>query len=304
MNKITNHIKKNGPLYLMSLPGVATFLIFSYFPMFGIILAFKKFNYSTGIFKSPWVNFDNFKFLFQGDIAFRITRNTVLYNLFFIAIDLILAIILAIILNEIKNRTASKVYQTVMIMPYFLSWVVVAFIVKAFLDFDNGYLNNTAAALGMEKTLWYSKVDSWPFILSLAHIWKTVGYESIIYLAAITGISNEYYEAAVLDGASKFKQAIYITIPSIKPMIIILTVMALGRVFSSDFGLFFQVPMNNGQLYPVTQTIDVYVYNGLVTGANLGMSAAAGLYQSLVGFLLVIMSNIFIKKVDKDYALF
>lgn len=304
MTKILKNIKKDGSLYLMSLPGVATFLVFCYLPMFGIVLAFKKFLPSMGIWNSPSVGFKNFEFLFKTNAAWVITRNTVLYNVAFIIIDLILALTLAIILNEIKNRLASKIYQTVYIMPYFLSWVVIAFVVRAFLDFDHGYINGLMESMGMKKVMWYSKVGVWPYILSFAHIWKTVGYESIIYLAAITGISNEYYEAAVLDGASKWKQAIYITIPSIKPMIIILTIMALSKIFNSDFGLFYQVPLNHGQLYPVTQTIDTYVYGGLVRGGNIGMSAAAGLYQSVVGFILVISSNYLFKKIDSDYALF
>ncbi len=299
------NIKKDGALYIMALPALIALLAFSYLPMFGVILAFKRINYASGILKSPWVGFDNFKFLFKSNAAFTITRNTIVYNLVFIVLGLVFATFIAIILNEIKNRIASKIYQTVFIMPYFLSWVVVAFVAKAFLDHDLGYINHLLTSMGLEKAQFYFETKYWPFILVFAQLWKTLGYNSIIYLAAITGISTEYYESATLDGATKWQQAIYITIPSIKPMIIILTIMAVGKIFNSDFGLFYQVPLGHGQLYPVTQVIDTYVYNGLVQGGgNIGMSAAAGLYQSVVGFILVVVTNKITKKVDEGYALF
>lgn len=299
-----HEFKKNRVLFFMAFPALLCLLVFNYLPMFGAVLAFKDFNYTDGILKSSWSGFNNFKFLFATNDALMITRNTLFYNTVFIIGDLVISVALAVIFNEIRNRAFARIYQTIAIMPYFLSWVVVSFVFFAFLSVDKGYVNILLANLGMEPVAWYSEVKYWPFILIFAHIWKSVGYTSVIYLAAIAGISQEYYEAAVLDGASKWQQIRNITIPALKPMMIILTVLAIGRIFYADFGLFYQVPRDSGQLYSATQVIDTYVYTGLRNLGNIGMSAAANLYQSIIGFILVLSSNLVVRKIDKDYALF
>ncbi|WP_339315220.1 ABC transporter permease subunit [Paenibacillus sp. FSL R10-2734] len=288
----------------MALPAIIFLIIFNYLPMFGVVLAFKQYNYTDGIFASPWSGFENFKFLFATSDAWNITRNTLLYNALFIVLGLILSVALAIVFNEIKSRFMSRMYQVLTIMPYFLSWVVAGFIFYAFLNVDKGYLNSLLQSLGFDPIAWYSETKYWPYILVFAHLWKSIGYTSVIYLASIMSISSEYYEAAVIDGASKWKQIWHITIPALKPMMIILTILAIGKIFYADFGLFFQVPRDSGQLYEVTQVIDTYVYNGLKTLGNIGMSAAANFYQSIIGFVLVLVSNLVVRKIDKEQALF
>lgn len=273
--------------------------------MFGIIIAFKNINYVDGILGSPWVGLDNFRFLFATSDAWIITRNTVLYNFVFIILNLVIAVSIAIALNELKNKLAAKFYQSIMFFPYFLSMVVVSYLVFAFLNVEYGFINKGIFALfGLDELNWYSEPKYWPFILPLINLWKGVGYGCVIYLAAIIGIDNEYYEAALIDGASKWKQILHITIPLIRPVIIITTILAIGGIFRSDFGLFYQTTLNSGALYPTTLVIDTYVYNALINMGNLGMSAAAGLYQSVVGFFLVLGSNWIVRKVDKDQAVF
>lgn len=299
-------IKKNWMMFLMAAPAVVFIFVFSYMPMFGIILAFKNFSISKGILGSSWVGFSNFKFLFMTTDAYVITRNTILYNFVFIITGTVAAVFFAILMSELRNRFFAKIYQTIAIMPYFLSMVIVAFIVYAFLnsDSDRGFLNEMLISMGKEPVLWYSEAAYWPFILSFVYLWKSVGFGSVIYLATITGISKEYYEAAVIDGAGKWQQTKSITIPFLKPILIILTILSIGRIFYADFGLFYQVTRNTGQLYSATNVIDVYIYNALMHNGNIGMSAAASLYQSFIGFILVLASNFTVKKIDKEYALF
>ncbi|GGI96811.1 ABC transporter permease [Paenibacillus hunanensis] len=296
-------LRKHGALFVMALPALILLVLFNYMPMFGVILAFKNYNFYDGILGSPWVGFDNFKYLFKGD-AWLITRNTLLYNLVFIVIGLILSVALAIILDEIRSRFLSKTYQTILIMPYFLSWTIVALIFYAFLSADKGIVNQLLSYMGFHPINFYTDMTYWPYILIFVFFWKSVGYNSIIYLASVTGISPDYYEAATIDGANKWQQIRYITLPCLRPIIIIMTILSIGKIFYADFGLFYQVTYNSGALYPVTQVIDTYVYNGLVTMGNYGMTAAAGLYQSFVGFVLVILTNWIVKKVDRDSALF
>ncbi len=296
-------LRKHGALFVMALPALILLVLFNYMPMFGVILAFKNYNFYDGILGSPWVGFDNFKYLFKGD-AWLITRNTLLYNLVFIVNGLILSVALAIILDEIRSRFLSKTYQTILIMPYFLSWTIVALIFYAFLSADKGIVNQLLSYMGFHPINFYTDMTYWPYILIFVFFWKSVGYNSIIYLASVTGISPDYYEAATIDGANKWQQIRYITLPCLRPIIIIMTILSIGKIFYADFGLFYQVTYNSGALYPVTQVIDTYVYNGLVTMGNYGMTAAAGLYQSFVGFVLVILTNWIVKKVDRDSALF
>lgn len=296
---------RSAPLLLIAAPGLLYLLINNYIPMFGIFLAFKNFSYKKGIWKSPWNGFQNFKFLFQTKDAFIMTRNTILYNLAFIIIGTIFAIAIAIFLNALGESIRTKFFQSALLLPNLMSWVIIAYMVYAFLNSDSGFINNTILeALGKEDVAWYMERGYWPFILTIVYLWKNAGYMSIIYLAAIAGIDKSVYEAASLDGASKLQQIFRITLPLLKPTVIIMTLMAVGRIFFSDFGLFYQVPMNSGALYATTQTIDTYVYRGLMELNDVGMSAAAGLFQSVLGFIIVVSANAFVRKVDSDNALF
>ena len=294
------YFKKNLPLTIMALPALILMILFKYLPLSGIILAFKRYNIRDGIFGSEWNGFKNFEYLFRTKDAWLITRNTILYNFAFIALDLVLAVTLAIILNELRQKRAAKVFQTIFMAPYFMSWVVVSFIAYSLLSVDDGFINR---AFGLEVT-WYSQQGAWPFILIIFQIWKTIGYSTVMYLGAIVGISDDYYEAALMDGATKWQQIKYITLPALKGMMIILTILAIGKIFYADFGLFYQLPRNSGPLFPVTNVIDTYVYRALKENGNIGMAAASNLYQSLVGFVLVLISNCVVRKIDKDSALF
>lgn len=309
MKKFLKNLWKNKAWLLMVLPGTIWLLVFSYLPMFGTVLAFKDFKISPGGFieslvSSKWVGLDNFKFLFTSGDAFRITRNTVVYNLIFIILGLVFAVFVAIILSEIANKKLGKIYQTSMLFPHFLSWVIVSYFVFSFLSFDKGMLNSVLGTFGVDPVSWYSEPKHWPFILVFMNIWKGVGYGSIVYLAAIVGIDRTYFEAARIDGASKWQQIKNITIPLLIPLMIVLTIMAIGGIFRSDFGLFYQVPRNSAVLYPVTDVIDTYIYKGLMNMGNIGMSTAAGLYQSIVGFVLIMTTNFLVKKLDPEYGLF
>lgn len=303
--KAVKRIWKYSPLYLMMVPGVLYLLINSYLPMFGLVIAFKDINFTKGIWKSDWVGLQNFKFLFQTSDAFIITRNTLLYNIAFIIIGLVVAVGFAILLNEVKSKIASRLYQSIIILPFLISMVLVSYLVFSMLSIESGFMNKTILpALGIEPISWYNEPKYWPFVLTLVQVWKGAGYACIIYLAAIIGIDPEYYEAAKLDGASKWQQIRKITLPLISPVITMLTLLQIGRIFYSDFGLFYQVPMNAGALFSTTNVIDTYVFRGLLQLGNIGMSSAAGFYQSLVGFILVMVSNYVVRKINKENALF
>ena len=305
MHKPLKTLKRFWPLYLMFVPGVVYLFINCYIPMFGIQIAFRSYNARDGIYGSPWCGLDNFTFLFRTDDAFVMTRNTLLYNLVFIALGTVLAIAVAIILNEIRSKGAKQFYQTVILIPYLISMVIVSYLAFAFLSSSNGYLNNSVLKmLGQPAVDWYNSPQYWPVILVIVNIWKGLGYNMILYYATICGIDHSLYEAAVVDGANRWQQIWNITLPSLRSTIIILTLMALGGIFRSDFGLFYQVPQNSGPLINVTQTIDTYVYRGLMTTSNIGMSSAAGVYQSIVGFILVVSANLVVRKLDSDSALF
>ncbi len=277
----------------------------NYLPMFGIVIAFKNLNFRKGIFGSDWCGFDNFKFLFASKDALTITRNTLLYNIAFIILTTVFAIGIAILINEIRSRVASRLYQSLILLPYLMSWVIASYLAYALLSAETGLINNGILAnLGMDPVSWYNTPKYWPFILTFVHLWKGVGYAMIIYYSSIVGISQDYYEAATLDGASKWQQIKRITIPLLKPTIITMFVLQIGRIFYSDFGLFYQIPMNSGSLYSVTRTIDVYVYNALMKSSDFGMSSAASVYQSIVGFVMILGANAFIRRVSKENALF
>ena len=303
-------IVKNKVLYIMMLPLLVILFFNNYLPMAGVLLAFKDYQYhGSSVFEnfmlSDWVGLRNFEFFTQTPDAFTITRNTLAYNFAFIFLGLIVSVFVAILVNEIKNKFFSKFYQASMLLPYFMSWIVVSYIVFALFGEESGFINKTLLpALGMESKGWYSETSYWPFILTFVNIWKLTGYNAVIYIAAIAGIDQEYYEAAIVDGASKWQQIRSITIPLLKTLMIILTLLAVGRVFYSDFGLFFQVPRNTGALFDTTATIDTYVYNALLQLRDVGMASASGLYQSFCGFILVMVSNLIVRKIDPEQALF
>lgn len=293
------------PLYIMMLPGLLYLVINNYLPLFGLSIAFKDINYTKGIWGSDWIGFLNFRYLFQTTDAFVITRNTLLYNAVFIIVGLSVAVGIAILLNEIRSKMARGFYQSVILMPFLISMILVSYLVYALLSADSGFINNTVLPMfGLNPISWYLEPKYWPFILTIVHIWKGAGYSCIVFLAAIISIDREYYEAAELDGASKWMQIRKITLPMITPIITMLMLLGIGRIFYSDFGLFYQVPMNSGALYETTNVIDTYVFRGLMQLGDIGMSAAAGFYQSLVGFVLVLVSNYTVRKFDKDNALF
>lgn len=302
--KKRKHLKRYLSLYVMALPGLIYLFINNFMPLPGLVLAFKKYNAKKGIFGSPFVGLKNFKYLFVTKDAFIITRNTILYNLAFIVINTILAIAVAILLAEMTSKM-KKVYQCLILLPYMISMVIVSYLVFGFLSTENGFINNTVLrVLGMEPISWYMKKQYWPFILVFVNAWKVIGYNCIIYLAAILGIDRSIYESAAIDGASKWAQIKNITIPLLRPTVIMLTLLAVGRIFYSDFGLFYQVPQNQGALFSVTNTIDTYVYRGLLELGDMSMASAAGLYQSVIGFILILSANWAIRKIDPESAMF
>ena len=292
------------PMYIMALPGLIYLICNNYMPMFGIIIAFKKLNVAKGFFGSDWCGLDNFKFLFRSSTAFTIIRNTILYNILFIVVGTLLSITAAIMLNEVRQKVLKSTYQSIILLPYLMSWVVVSYLVYALLANDSGMVNAALRDAGKEPVNWYQTKGYWPYILTFAHLWKGTGYSMIIYLSSIVGISQDYYEAASIDGATKWDQIRKITIPLLKPTVITLFILSVGRIMASDFGLFYQIPKNSGALYSVTQTIDVYVYNALMQRSDYGMSSAASVFQSIVGFILVITANKVVAKYSAENRLF
>ena len=305
MKKFVKTVKHYWPMYLMFVPGFVYLFINCYIPMFGIQIAFRRYNARDGIYGSPFCGLDNFKFLFQTNDAWIMTRNTLLYNLVFIILGNVLAIAIAIMLNEITGKKKKQFYQTIILIPYLISMIIVSYLAFAFLSSSNGFFNNSILkGLGLPAVDWYNTPKYWPFILVFINLWKSLGYSMILYYATICGIDYTLYEAAEIDGASRWQKITHVTLPSLKSTSIILVLMSLSGIFRSDFGLFYQVTQNSGPLIKVTQTIDTYVYRGLMQTNNLGMSSAAGVYQSVVGFILVMTANGIVRKVDKDSALF
>lgn len=293
-------------LMLMALPMMIVVTIFSYVPMAGLVVAFKDYSYRDGIIKSPFCDplFKNFEFLFKSPDTFRIIRNTLGYNLAFIALTLVISVSLALMLNEIRSRKALKVYQTTMFVPYFLSWVVVSYIVYAFLNPRLGYLNAIAARKGGQTLDWYNTPEAWVAIIIVLQIWKTVGMNVLMYYASLMSIDTSYYEAATIEGATRLQMIRRITLPFLYPMMIILTILAVGKIMNSDFGLFYQLPMDSKTLYSTTDVLETYVYRALIQSGNIGMSSAAGFLKSVVGFVLVMITNKVVKKINPDYALY
>ena len=273
--------------------------------MFGVIIAFKDLNFTKGIFGSDWVGLENFKFLFATKDAWIMTRNTVVFNMAFFVVGTICSVLVAILINELTSKKAAKTYQTTILLPYLMSWVIISYLAFIFLSSDTGFINNTVLPLlGIDKINWYGDKKYWPAILILVNTWKGIGYSMIIYLSSIVSINKDYYEAACLDGASKIQQIWHITMPLLKPTILTMLLMSVAGMFRSDFGLFYQVTRNSGLLYEYTRTIDVYVYQALLQNADYGMSSAASLYQSVVGFILIIVTNAIIRKTQSDSAIF
>ena len=296
-------------LILMALPGFIWFIFFFYIPVLANVVAFKDFHYSPNGFidalmTSKWVGFDNFKFLFSSSDAWLITRNTLVYNIVFLAFNLFFAISFAIVMSELRNKRLVKVYHTMSLLPYFLSWVVISAFVYAFLSPDKGIVNQWLTSGGHEQINWYADPKYWPFIFVFLNVWKGLGYNSIIYYASVMGIDPTYYEAAMVDGASKWQQIKNVTIPQILPMMTVLLILNIGGIFRADFGMFYILPRNSGALYQVTSVLDTYIYNGLTATGDIGMTAAAGLYQSAVGAALLLLSNLVVRKIEPDSAIF
>lgn len=297
-------------LSLLGLPAFIWFVLFSYLPMFGLVIAFKKYrifpqqSFLGNLFMSDWVGFDNFKFFLNNNTFGMLLRNTICYNVVFIALNIVVPIALAMMINELYSKRKSKVYQTAMFFPHFLSWVVVSYFVYAFLNPDKGLLNNIIQSLGGERVMWYSEPQYWPFILVFMNLWKGVGYNMVVYLATITGIDTSLYEAAMLDGASKWQQAKYITLPLMKTILITMFILNVGRIFYSDFGLFWQVTQGlPNSLHKVASTFDTFIYSALQGSTPIGRTAAASLFQSTCCCCTILLANFIVSKIDSDSAI-
>ena len=302
--------RDDAELGLLGLPAVLWYLVFSFLPMFGLIIAFKEYKIIPGkgflynLFHSEWVGIDNFRFFLTSNTFFMLLRNTLLYNIVFIILGIVIPVGLAIMISQIYSRFASKVHQTMMFFPHFMSWVVISYFVFAFLNPDKGLMNTIVTFFGGEKVLWYSEAKYWPFILIFMQVWKTMGYNMVVYLASITGIDNTLYEAAMLDGATKFQQARYITLPSIKPIIIMMFILNVGRIFYSDFGLFYQVTQGvPNSLHNVASTFDTYLFTALQTNVSIGKTAAASFFQSICCCITVLIANYIVSKIDEESAI-
>ena len=297
--------KKYIPAYIMLLPGLTYFVINNYIPMYGITIAFRKLDFKKGILRSPFCGFDNFKFLFASGNMGPIIRNTVLYNLLFLALGAIVPVAFAILFNEIRLKNIKKLYQTSILLPHLMSMVIVSSLVYNFLSADLGFINKSIIEPLTGNTVsFYQEKKYWPFILTFVHEWKGLGFSMVLYLSTLLSISTDYYEAAKIDGATRMQQIRYIMLPFLRPTIIMMLILGISKIFSSDFGLFYQVPKNSGVLYPVTQTIDVYVYNALMNQNNIMMSSAASVAQAAIGFTLVLVSNLVIRKISPDDSIF
>ena len=292
-------------MFLIALPGMIYLIINNYIPMAGLFVAFKDYKYNLGIFGSKWCGLKNFRFLFVSNDAWIITRNTLFYNVVFIAVGTVVALAVAVLLYELGQTLRAKFFQSALLFPHLISWIIAAYLFYALLNSSNGFLNKTVMpSLGLETFDWYAEKQYWPIILLLTYLWKHTGYTAIVYLAGISGINKDLYEAAELDGAGRFKQIFTITLPLLKPTIITMVLMAVGRIFYSDFGLVYLIPMSSGPLMSVTQTIDTYVYRALMTNGNFALSSAAGFFQSICGFALISLVNWIVRKVDPENALY
>lgn len=291
--------KKNWTLLCLSLPALLYLLVFNYIPMIGIVIGFKNFKYNKGMFGSDWVGLNNFKFFFQSSDAWRVTRNALGYNIFFIISGVVVAVLLALLLYELSNKILIRFYQITMFIPHLLSWVVAAYILYAFLNPDRGILNAT----GLTDVSWYNEPTAWIFIIPIANIWKGVGMSALVYYASLMGIDTEYFEAASIEGATRPQITRYITLPFLYPTITILSIMAVGKVFNSDFGMFYQLPMGSSMVLSTTDVIETFTFRALQNG-SMSLSTAVGLVQSIVGLCLVLLTNWIVKKVNPENALY
>ena len=297
-------IYKNRYIYLLALPGIIFLVIFAYIPMFGHIIAFKNLQFDRGIIFSPWVGMRNFQFLFRNPDWLSVTINTIKLNSLFIVFGMGGALVIALLLNEIKTILFKRISQSLIFLPYFVSWMIVSFMIYTVLNYNNGIANRFLAVMGVEAVSWYSRPEYWTFILVIMYSWKFTGYFSVIFLAAITGISVEYYESARIDGANRLQQALFITLPVIRPTIIILALLAIGRIFYGDFGMIYSIVGDNAILFPVTDVIDTFTYRALRQSGNIGMASSVALYQSCLGMVTVILFNTIVKRIEKSSALF
>ncbi|MEG1925711.1 MAG: ABC transporter permease subunit [Ruthenibacterium sp.] len=302
--KFLKELKKNKQLYLLSIPGIICMIVFSYIPMSGHILAFKAYDLKKGFFGGEWVGLKNFEFFFGSNDWKVITFNTVFLNILFIVVTQVAAIVLAILINEVTSRFFKRFFQSVVFLPYFVSWLVVSLMLVALLNSSDGMLNSFLASMGKDKIGFYMNPDYWPTILTIAYVWKFAGYYSIIYLATIIGIPKDYFESASIDGASKLQQILKITLPLMVKTIIIMLLLSIGRIFYGDFGMIYGIIGENGILFPTTDVIDTYVYRALKTLGNFGMASAVGLYQSFMGLITICVFNAIVKKIDPDAQLF
>ena len=301
---LSRDLRKNRIYLILLLPAVLYVLIFSYAPMVGVVMAFEKYNFSLGIFHSPWVGLKNFRFLTVSNKLWPLTRNTLLYNLAFIVVGMVMEVGFAIIINEMRCRWFKKVFQSFIFLPYFISWVIASAVVQTMLDYDTGLISRIVKSLGMDMVNVYVDKRPWPFLLVFFRMWKGVGYGSIIYLSAITGIDSEMYEAAEIDGANSWQKMFSITLPSLIPTMVIMFLLACGQIFRGDFGMFYQLIGNNGVLLEIGDILDLYVYRAMAGNGNLGYGAAAGLFQSLLCFVTILTANFIVKKIQPDYTLF
>ena len=299
-------MRNNWQMYVMAFPAIVFFALFNYLPMAGIIMAFKNFNFKKGIFFSPWIQpfFKNFEVVVGNFQAWAAIRNTLLLNFLFIISGTIAALALAIMLNEIKSNAYRRVTQSITFLPYFISWVVVGLFATFILDYDNGIINNFIGALGGERIMFFQEPKFWPFILAFVSIWKGIGYSSVIYLATMSGFSEEYYEAARIDGASRWQEIVKITLPLLYPTVIIMTLLAIGNIMRSDFGLFYFVTADSGALYPTTDVIDTFVYRGLRVTGNIAISSATGVFQSVTSLVFILVFNWIANRYEEGYGLF
>ncbi|MDC7286778.1 ABC transporter permease subunit [Blautia schinkii] len=296
--------KKNRTLTAMAFPAALLLFLFSYVPIVGLVIAFKDFRYDKGFLGSDWIGFKNFEFFFKSNDAWVVLRNTIGLNFLFIAMTLLVSVMVALIMNEVRSRNMIKIVQTIMFFPYFMSWVVVGYLLYAYLHHDYGILNQILAFFGLHSVSWYANSQYWPFILTFMFVWKNAGYYSVIYYAGIIGIDDTYYEAAALDGASRWQMVWRITLPMIKSLLIVMTILQIGRIMYSDFGLFYNLTRDQGALYATTDVLDTYIYRALRVTGDIGIGSAVGCFQAVVGFILIMGSNLIVRKIDRDSALF
>ncbi|HPR78321.1 MAG TPA: ABC transporter permease subunit [Candidatus Limiplasma sp.] len=297
-------LRSHITLQMMVLPAAILVILFSYLPMYGVSIAFKNYNYSSGILGSAWVGMKNFRFLAISNKLWTLTRNTLAYNFVFITVGMFMEVSFAIIINEMRCKWFKKTFQSFMFLPFFISWVVATAVIQTLLDYDSGLITRMVESMGGNMVNIYTTASPWPYLLVFFRMWKGVGYGSIIYLSAISGIDQEMYEAAEIDGANSWQKVFRITVPNLVPTMVIMFLLAVGQIFRGDFGMFYQMVGNNGVLLETADILDLYVYRAMSSGTNLGMSAAAGLYQSVLCFATIMLVNFIVKKIQPDYTLF